>query len=187
MPSFPRLLGLIVLLSACQAGSNVSVDYDTATVFSQYRNYHWAARQQPLDPLTDPLIVARIHQALETQLLLTGLQPVTASEQTDLLVGYRLINREAGFSNQPSTSISIGGGSGSYGSHGGAGIAMNFPLGASKAIGESEIIIDLIDARSNRLKWRGSKAITLTGKSPDQISRTVEAAVAEILGFYPPH
>jgi hypothetical protein len=180
------LLFALLVLSGCQTGSNVFTDYDTNTQFSDYKTYHWSRQPSDHSKLVDPLIVSRVHKALELQLMMAGLDPVKANQQADLLVAYQVIQKEAAINRSPSTSIGIGHAGGSLGSSTGISLTMSSSA-AGNTVGETLIIVDLIDAKTNRMKWRGSKPVTLAGKSVDQKNRIVESAVTDILGGYPPN
>jgi hypothetical protein len=51
---------------------------------------------------------------------------------------------------------------------------------------EANLVIDLVDPTDKKLKWRGSKIIKISEESPEEITAVIDAAVAEIFGFYPP-
>jgi hypothetical protein len=179
------IIGFLMLLSGCQTGSNVTTDYDTNALFNQYRTFYWAEQKAKADPLVDPLVLSRIHKSLEIQLLLAGLDPIKPGQKPDLAVSYNVTQKDLPVRREPSTSVGIGRSSGSYGSS--TGISIGYSFGSDSSAGESVITVDLIDAKTNETKWRGSKPVTLAGKSPDQITGIVDSAVTEILSFYPPN
>lgn len=206
-----RLLLLITLsfLAGCQS-TNVSIDYDTQTDFSNYRYYSWqnintirddetdknvaennknneAKDTKPPDtpPATeaiDPLITERVRNAVARQLANSGFQPATKGNPADIYVRHSvksILRTEA-----PRSSGSVG--FGRAGGNTGVGLAIRFPLGKESIKKDVTILVDFIDTKDQRLKWRGSKTLVFGDQAPEEISSSIEEAIAQIFSRYPP-
>jgi len=176
---------LIFTLSACQTSSKVTTDYDTNTAFNQYKTFRWSTVEVAPSSEVDPLVLERVRDALEIQLLLAGLNPSKPEQSADLIAAYRVSMKENPVNNGPNTSVGIGHGRGSYGSS--TGISIGFSFGNGSSNNDANIIVELIDPQNNEIKWSGSKPVGLAGKSPSEISDTVNSAIEEIIRFYPPN
>ncbi|MDQ2070870.1 DUF4136 domain-containing protein [Natronospira bacteriovora] len=139
------LLPLLALLLACAAP--VKTEYDRQADLDQLQRFAWQAPGQHAveDPVLDfTLLDVRVARAAEIVLSQRGFQVVDAAE-ADFLVTYHLIERS-----QPSgsgASIGIGMGSGGFGT----GVA----VGTSRSRMQRVILIDILDADSGALLWRG--------------------------------
>ena len=177
------IFSICLALTGCQTSSNVFVDYDTETDFSNFRTYDWLAADKGTANDVDPLLVQRVQQALTTQLLNAGFNPATDQQQADIWVRYQISAETRPQQPQSGSSISFGGGSGGNTA---IGISLRFPLGDDIAVKQAKLIIDLVKVKGNKLIWRGSKTFKLAKQSPAEITAAVAAAVADILAFYPP-
>lgn len=181
------LLTALVCLSACQSQRG-SIDYDTHIDFSQIHSYAWrladgAAQNAANTSLLSPLLSERVQQAITGKLALVPLKQVAADQTPDVWVAYsasRVINTE------PSNTrggIGLGGGGG----HVGVGISLSFPLGKPKQVQDIQITIDMIDAASQRVIWRGSDQFQLPADaSPEQLTDKVNQSVVAVLDQFPP-
>lgn len=180
------LLLTLVLMAGCQT-SNVSVDYDTQASFDNYRYYSWkepvSSDQKPPSANADPLTDQRVKKAVLAQLQANGMQPASQENPADVLVRFAVINVLRTETPNSSGSVGLGRSGGSTG----VGISLRFPLGKDSVKRDVTILIDLLDAGDETLKWRGSKTLVF-GDSDDaaKINTSIEAAVAEIFNFYPP-
>jgi hypothetical protein len=66
------------------------------------------------------------------------------------------------------------------------GLSMSFPLGKDKVVQETQIMVDLLNMETEKLKWRGSKELKISAETPEEITALINSAVKEIFGFYPP-
>ncbi len=181
------LITLLLALGGCQTSSNVVTDYDTTADFHRFHSYQWARQQAKHGAEIDPLIISRTHSALELQLLLAGIDPVKAGARPDLLVHYQVISTVSGAPPRARGGVGIGHASGGSSSRSGVGLSMSFPIGEPTVAERATIIIDFLDGTSEKLVWRGSATINLSGQSPSQRSAAVEKTVAEIIAQYPPN
>lgn len=171
---------LLLLLAGCQT-SNVVVDYDTATDFSGFEQYHVLTEQASNEKQSDPLMIQRVQKALLNELNKKPMTKVAEVEAADLLVRYSVTTEVR--NKEPSSGASIG--LGSSGRSTGVGVGFSFPLGGDRVVKDAEIIIDILN-QAEQLQWRGSKKLEISTDDPEKISRSIDAAVAEILSFYPP-
>ena len=175
------ILSICLALASCQTSSNVIVDYDTEADFSIFQTYDWLAADKGTADDFDPLLAQRVQQALSAKLLSAGFNPVADGQQADIGVRYQIIAQTRPQQPQSGGSISFGG----RGNRA-MGVSLSFPLGGDTTVKEARLMIDLVNVMDNKLIWRGSKIFKLAKQSPAEITAVVDAAVAEILAFYPP-
>lgn len=175
------VLAAFMLISGCQT-SNVKVDYDTATDFSSFKYYQWADQSGDTNKGLDPLINARIKQAITKELQDTAFVASSAQHPADTLVRYYFSSTTR--TQEPSSRGSIGLGSGGVSSF--LGLGLSIPLGSSSEVKDVAIVVDLVSPQDNQLKWRGSKNLKIGKETPAQITNIIDAAIAEIFSFYPP-
>ena len=188
------LMGLALLLSACET-MQVSHDYNPAVDFAKFRTWAWkdpAVQYQPNNPmLRSDLTEQRIIQAVGSQLDQRGLRPVAAGSKPDLLVQAWLIvaNRQE----QVVTNYGYGGpwggpwggyGAGPWEGYWGAPM-YNETRNVVYQVGTLQI--DLIDAKTGKLVWRGSaEKVVDSNPTPTERSAAINEAVTKILSTYPP-
>ncbi len=167
---------LLITLGACAkpAPPKVETTFDWKADFSSYRTWMWTDKKPVVaDSLIgdDPLD-RMIRRAVDRELGNKGLRPV--ADKPDLLVKYKG-KIQAAVSASP----------------GATGYSYNWRWSKSAAGGMQQdsyrkgtLVIDLIDAQTRELVWRGSTSRSLTyeegarGKIPE--------VVREILSHYPP-
>lgn len=166
------MLGCLATLElACSSSVNYRYDYDQMVEFRRYRRYNWMpAPKDPsgehpvqLNTMTD----RRIKQAVNVELLKRGMQIVDSDP--DLLVAYHL--GSPGMGNPNYTGYDYGGGE----------LAM-------AATGQGAFVLDMIDAKTNELIWRGiaSGAYDAKDTDPEKIQKQVNKIVDNLLDKYPP-
>ena len=166
------LVGIVALLEVgCGSSVQYRYDYDQMVEFRRYRRYNWmptpsdTSGEHPvqLNTMTD----RRIKQAINVELLKRGMQIVDA--QPDLLVAYHL--GAPGMGNPNYTGYNYGGGE----------LAM-------AATGQGAFVLDMIDARTNELIWRGIASGVYEGKNtdPEKIQQEINKIVDNLLKNYPP-
>jgi hypothetical protein len=185
-------LGLFLLVGAASACSSVKIGYDYApgTNFSAYHTYEWMTEKQEktgdrrLDT-TDADI--RIRTAIGGQLLLKGYSKPSEG-QPDFYVAYHI--------GLKTTTVDT---STQYFSEGMAGHAFghsadtrtmdktNAQVSQPVANTTGTFMLDIIDAASNKLVWRGTAtgeiAVGLTSRERDERIRTI---AHEMLANFPP-
>lgn len=169
----------LLWLAGC-TGVAVRTDFDRDVDFSGYRSFAWLApplRETPeraADPFTaNSLLDKRVRRAVEQELERRGL-PSAPEEQADLRVDYRLLYSEK--------LVTQGTRIGSIYRRGPA-FYDDVDVHVSQ-VPEATLVLDLIDARSEQLVWRGWSTRRDHDRNLDE--NEIARAVAEILRRYPP-
>jgi len=179
------LVAAVLVPAACSSIS-VSTDYDPDTDFSGLATFAWIAEEpQPdQDPRAgNPLISARVTEAVEATLLAAGYEQVEA--EPDFLVAFALgVQRGVSVTTEPT-----GGYYGRYG-YGRSGYGYGYGYGSTTEVREYEegvLQIDIVGRESNKLLWRGTaKAVLRSNQSPEESTSRINEAVAKVLGRFPP-
>ena len=168
-PDIMNPRGLIISLTflamlALPAGEQrVEVSFDPIVDFSRFKNY---ALLESKNPSKMKVCHQRILDTIQVSLAMRGVLPVYEGEQPDLLIVYN-----AGIKEE----VSIQGYEYRYGSFG------SVPL-----IEQPEtLIVDLVDAKNNRLVWRGIATNTLVEDS-SKAEKKAETATRKMFARYPP-
>jgi len=190
------LVGLALLLSACES-MQVTHDYNPSVDPATFHTWAWkepALQFVPNNPmLKSDLTQQRITQAVAYQLDQRGLRQVTPATKADLWVQTYLIVAER--QEQVVTNYGYGYGGpwggpwggywgGPWEGYWGAPVYdevrnINYQVGTLQ--------IDLIDAKTDQLVWRGSaEKVVDTSPTPAQRSAAIHEAVSKILSDYPP-
>jgi hypothetical protein len=145
-----------LLTSSIQA-----VEYDHAVDFSRYKSWSWQAGV-PVPP--EPVADKRIREALTRGLAARGLSEVDSD--ATLLVRFYAAR---------STRIDL------LPLHSGSGA----PPTGIRYVETGSLVIDLLDAATGKVVWRGHAAGALR-YGPKEITAQIDAAVAELLARFPP-
>jgi hypothetical protein len=175
--SWTTLLFCLVLMSC---GSAPRTDYDNQYNFAAIQRYYLESRVDKEQRLMETRIAAAIGAGLDSK----GLTLASTAADADILVRYSLAAEQ-----KPNNSrISIGLGSGSYGGRGGASIggSVSAPIGQTMLL-YNTIQLDMIDAKSGQLIWRGSDSFEVKGEADAQtLNDATRITVDRILGAFPP-
>ena len=159
----------------------VTSDYDTDAHFAAYRTYEWTSpsQQSTGDPrLDNPFLDSRIRGAVEKQLADKGFMKDSAG-RPDLLVVYHTAVR----GKLDVTSVSNYTYGPRWGYYGGV------PGGTTyvREYDEGSLILDLIDASTRQLVWRGSaQAEIKENAGPREKQERINEAVRKIMKRFPP-
>lgn len=181
----PLLVGL--LLFAC-AAPKVGHDAYPDAPLALYRSFGIleaeAREEAPEDPRFGPLLDRHTEDAIDAALRSRGYELRTSGD-VDFLVSYsneiRLEQRH-----RSTSPVRVGLGYGTYlGSGVGVGSGWYGPTDvSSRTIAKGTLVIDVLEASTRRIVWRGWSKDTL---SPDGDPRAeIFAAVSEILAQFPP-
>lgn len=178
------ITGLSLVLSAC--ASWVKTEYDPGADFSGLHNFAWRAPQHGKvgDPILDSeLLDARVREAVTKTLSARGFVP-GPPESADFLVTYHTTKSLEVRSSPFATGIGVG-------RYWRDPFLQPYPFYGSVVISndvqsydQGTLIIDLIDAKTHRLIWRGWRTHALTQKYFDAAG--VQQSVDEILAKFPP-
>lgn len=174
------LLTALLITSPLYAAS-VETDYDTSANFSHFAYYQLQAQSDNIDTMYSMLGSGNIEDAL-TPSLDQRLSPANAQHPTDLLVRYYIRDVKKIVDDRPRVGIGMG----SMGDNIGGGFSFSFPLGGDKLDKQAQVVIDFIDAKTQKLLWRGSLVTGMSSTSTEINQRQVQKAAAEILKKFPP-
>lgn len=172
------------LLSACSS-YRVNSDYDKAIDFSKYSTYTWIPAPDPTQegatPENDGLVRRRIERAVNRVMTSKGLRQVDNAADANLLLNEHIsVDKKLRVN-----TTNYGYGYGRWGYYGGAG-----PYNTTTHVDQYEegtLMIDLIDASTKELVWRGSATTRLKElKTPEEREAQINKAVNAILEKYPP-
>src|SRR5260370_29105606 len=162
-------VGVALLLASASFAQQVKTDYDRSADFSHYKTYSWEKVQTP-----DPLWVDRIKGAVNSALAAKGLTPV-ASGGDIAIVAIEMTK------NQQTLNTFYDGFGGGWRWGGGFGNATttvdHYKVGT--------LVVDLFDANSKQLIWRGSSSDTLSDKSDKNI-KDLDKGEPKSVDHYPP-
>jgi len=181
---------VIWTVAACAPSPKIGYDFDRSADFSAYHSYAWLSGDQEKtgDRRADSSSVdMRIRIAVGTQLRLKGYRPLPEGKP-DFYVAYQVGLKDT------SPNIST-----QYYSDGMAGHAFTHSADTRSA-GKSEsainetpsyltgsLLIDIIDAASHKLVWRGTAAGEVDpGLTSQQRDERTKAIVHKILSYFPP-
>jgi hypothetical protein len=141
---FALCVMLVSITSAVAAGQQVSVNYNHSQSFSQYHTYAWGSNNT--NQIQNSILAQVAQQDIDTAMQAKGFQKVTESQNPDLI-----LLASGGMRQQ--TSYSAWGMRGIGGGMGGITPQQNV---------EATLIVDLHDAKSQSLVWRGIGQDTLS-------------------------
>jgi Domain of unknown function (DUF4136) len=161
--------GMILLLASASFAQHVKTDFDRSTDFSQYKTYSWEKVQTQ-----DALLVDRIKEAVNAALTAKGWTPVESGGDVSILAmemthNHRTLN----------TYYDGFGGGWRWG--GGFGNATT----TEETYKVGTLVVDLFDANSKKLIWRGSSSDTLSDKSDKNI-KALDKGVQKMFDHFPP-
>lgn len=150
---------LLCVASTIVVGQQVSVNYNHNASFSQYHTYAWGSNNS--NEIRNSILAQVAHQDIDTAMQGKGLQMVQESQSPDLI-----LTSNGGMKQQTSYSAwgmrGIGGGMG--------GISPEQSM-------EATMIVDLYDAKTQSLIWRGIAQNTLNNngnKNQEMVQKAVE-------------
>ena len=162
-------IGMAWLGSAALFGQQVKTDYDRAADFSQYKTYSWQKVQTQ-----DPLWVDRIEQAVNADLTAKGWTQVPSGGNV-AIVAIEMTK------NQQTLDTFYNGFGGGWRWGGGFGNSTttvdNYKVGT--------LVVDMFDAKTKALIWRGSSSDTLSSKSDANI-KNLDKGVKKMFDHFPP-
>jgi len=167
MKSKFALLALVVCLAACTAvAQQVSVNYDHNASFSQYHTYAWGSNNT--NQIRNSILAQVAQQDINAAMQGKGFQMVQESQNPDLVLIASGGEREQ-------TSYSAWGMRGIGGGMGGISPEQNV---------EATMIVNLYDAKTQSLIWRGIAQNTLNNNG-NKNQEMVEKAVQKMFKQWP--
>jgi hypothetical protein len=163
-------------LLAC-SHAKVETQFDPKAEFARYRTWAWVAEQpgpEQAEAVRNPAVMGLVRQAVERELGARGLARASGPEP-DLLVAV------LGFAHDR---IEVT----HYGYAEPVAYGWYSPPGAYgtnvQQYREGTLVLDLVDARTKQLVWRGTATDTVSSTS--QVPAVIDAAVKDMLASYPP-
>src|ERR1700737_4402552 len=161
--------GIALLFATASFAQQVKTDYDRSADFSQYKTYSWEKVQTQ-----DPLLVDRIKEAVNSDLTAKGLTPVDSGG--DIAIVAIEMTKD-----QHTLNTFYDGFGGGWRWGGGFGNATttedNYKVGT--------LVVDLFDAKTKTVIWRGSSSDTLSDKSDKNI-KNLDKGVQKMFDHFPP-
>jgi hypothetical protein len=157
---------LLSMASAIAVGQQVSVNYNHGQDFTQFHTYAWGSNNA--NQIQNSILAQVAQQNIDSALQGKGLQKVQESEKPDLIV-----TANGGMKQQ--TSYTAWGMRGIGGGMGGITPQQNI---------EATLIVDLYNAKTQSLLWRGIGQDTLSNNG-NKNQQIVEKAVQKMFKQYP--
>lgn len=173
------LTGLITVvatlaLSGC-ASMTVSSHIERGITFTDYRTYDWGPPDNlPVgDPRLDnnPFFNDYLQGAVEKKMAAKGFDQVTAGAKPDLLIHYHASVHQR---------LDVFEADRQYG--------YNYDAGAQVVeYDQGTLVIDLVDAKTNKVIWRGWAQDTMTGiiDNQDRLQKQVDEGVTKMMVLLP--
>jgi Domain of unknown function (DUF4136) len=163
--------GIALLFASASFAQQVKTDYDRSADFNKYRTYSWEKVQTQ-----DQLWVDRIKGAVNAALTAKGLTPVESGGDV------AIVAIETTQDQQTLNTFYDGfGGGWRWRGLGGFGesttTADNYKVGT--------LVVDLFEANTKTLIWRGSSSDTLSNKSDKNI-KNLDKGVQKMFDHFPP-
>jgi hypothetical protein len=172
------LSGLVLV--AC-APLRVASDFDHAASFAAYHSFSWMPREH--HGSANPLVVQRARDAIEADLKTKGFSEVADPAAADFVVDFTIGSRErTEVDSYPAPYASPGwwGGRGWWG----------YPYWGGEVdvhqYREGTLSIDVFDGHSHRPVWHGWARKELSRSDIEHSEAPIRAAVAAVLGKFPP-
>jgi hypothetical protein len=163
----------IALLCATAVFAQVKSDYDRSADFSQYKTFSWEKVQTQ-----DPLLVDRIKTAVNSALAAKGWTPVASGGDVAIMA------IEMTQDHQTLNTFYDGFGGG-WGWRRGDGMGMGSATTTEDTYKVGTLVVDLFDAKTKTIIWRGSSSDTLSSKSDKNI-KDLDKGVQKLFEHFPP-
>ncbi len=152
---------------------HVKTDFDHQANFSQYKTYSWQTIKDP-----NPLWDARIKNAVDAQLAAKGWTQVDSGGDV-ALVAIETTKTEK------TLQTFYNGFGGGWGWRGFGGMGMGQATTTEQDYKEGTLLIDMYDAKTKQLIWRGSAEDTLSNKAAKN-EKNLDKGVAKMFKKFPP-
>jgi hypothetical protein len=185
-------MAVLWMAAACAPSPKIGYDFDRSADFSAYHTYAWLSGDQEKtgDRRADSSSVdMRIRIAVGTQLRLKGYQALPEGKP-DFYVAYHIGLKDS--SPSISTQYYSDGMAGRAFSHSADTRSAGKPAAAvnetpSSSYLTGSLLIDIIDAASQKLVWRGTAAGEVDpGLTSQQRDERTKAVVQKVLSHFPP-
>lgn len=161
--------GIAMMSATATFAQQVKTDFDRNASFSEYRTYSWEKVRTP-----DPLWIDRIQEAVNATLTTKGLTPVESGGNVAIVA----IETTQDQLNLTTFYDGFGGG---WRRESAFGIATTTVDDYKVAT----LVVDMFDAHTKALIWRGSSSDTLSDKSEKNI-KNLDEGVQNMFDHFPP-
>lgn len=167
------LIGLMFLFTGISAAQQVKTDYDRGADFAQYKTYSWEHVKTK-----DSLFVDRIKNAVNATLAARGWTQVETGGDVSIVAIQMTTDQQTlnTFYN------GFGGGWGWRRFGGGVGEATT----TTETYKVGTLVVDLFDAKTKKLLWRGTSSDTLSNNSDKNI-KNLDKGVEKMFQKFPPN
>ena len=167
-------VGIVLLFASASFAQQVKTDYDRGADFSQFKTYTWEKVQTQ-----DQLWVDRIKEAVNTALAAKGLTPVESGGDM-AIVAIEMTK------NQQTLNTFYDGFGGGWGWRRGGGFGgFGDATTTTDTYKVGTLVVDMFDAHTKKLVWRGSASDTLSDKSDKNI-KNLDKGVEKMFKQFPP-
>src|SRR5258707_1700837 len=164
-------IAMLLVLTSASFAQQTKTDYDHDANFGQYKTYSWEKVQTQ-----DPLLVDRIKDAVNAALTAKGWTKVESGG--DVCVVAMEITH-----NQQTLNTFYDGFGGGWRWRGGGGFGNATTTTETYKVGT--LVVDLFDAKTKTVIWRGSSSDTLSDKSDKNI-KNLDKGVQKMFEHFPP-
>ena len=167
------LMGMMLLFAGKSSAQQVKTDYDRNANFAQYKTYSWEHIKTQ-----DPLYEDRIKNSVNAALAAKGWTQVDSG--ADVCIVAIEITR-----NQQTLNTFYDGFGGGWGwrRFGGGGFGEATTTTETYKVGT--LVVDLFDAKTKKLLWRGTSSDTLSNNSDKNI-KNLDKGVEKMFKQFPP-
>ena len=167
-------VGIALLFATASFAEQVKTDYDRSADFSQYKTYSWEKVQ-----VQDQLWVSRIQSAVNAALAAKGWTEVPSGGQVAIVAVEMTKNQQT-----LNTFYDGFGGGWGWRRFGGGGFGDATTTTETYKVGT--LVVDLFDAKTKTLIWRGSASDTLSDKSEKNI-KNLDKGAQKMFEHFPPN
>jgi hypothetical protein len=170
------LMGMMLLFAGSSSAGQVKTDYDRSADFGQYKTYRWeqVKTQNPLD-------INRIKSSVNAALTAKGWTQVDSGG--DICVMAVEITRDQQTLNTFYDGFGGGWGWRRFGGGGFGGLGQATTTTETYKVGT--LVVDLFEAKTKQLVWRGNSSDTLSSNSNKNI-RNLDKDVEKMFKQFPP-
>jgi hypothetical protein len=166
-------LGIFFFWATPSFAQQVKSDYDRSADFGQYKTFSWEKVQTK-----DPLWVDRIKAAVNSALTAKGWTAVDAGGDVAIIAIEMTESRQT-------LNTFYDGFGGGWGWRRGGGMGMGSATTTEDTYKVGTLVVDLFDAKTKNLIWRGSSSDTLSSKSDKNIEE-LDKGVQKLFAHFPP-
>ena len=167
------LAGILFLFTSFSMAQQVKTDYDRAADFAHYKTYSWEHVKTK-----DPLFVDRIENAVNAVLAARGWTQVESGGDVSIVAIQMTSNQET-----LNTFYNGFGGGWGWRRFGGGGIGEATTTTETYKVGT--LFVDLFDAKTKKLLWRGTSSDILSNNSDKNI-KNLDKGVEKMFKQFPP-